>query len=123
MAVSLDLGESLTPVWLHLGRGQSRSQEVTRVGHDPSKKGGSPVPQLPPTTPTRKKRLWEGVCSGGGVGVGQLGIMWEGRGDEEDPCSSKTVHLGGPGHPRTSHHTRETLEPWERQGPNPTLSI
>lgn len=40
-----------------------------------------------------------------------------------DPCSSKTVHLGDPGHPRTSHHTRETLEPWEHRGPNLTLSI
>lgn len=79
------------------------------------------------TTPshhTHKEEEVVGGCLQWGVGVGgQLGIMWEGRGDEEDPCSSKTVHLGGPGQPRTSHHTRETLEPWERQGPNSTLSI
>ena len=93
MSVSLDLWESLTPVWLHLGRGQSRSREVTSVGHDPSKKVGSPVPQLSPTAPTRRKSLWESVCSGG-VGVGQLGIVWEGRGDEEDTCSSKSFDQG-----------------------------
>lgn len=63
----------------------------------------------------------EGVCSGR-AGVGQLGIVWEGRRDEEDPCSSKTAH-GGPRHPRTSRHTQETLESWEPRGPNLTPSI
>lgn len=69
MSVSLDLGESLTPVWLHLGRGQSRSQEVTRVGHDPSKKVGSPVPQLTPHH-THKEEEVVGGCLQWGVGVG-----------------------------------------------------
>lgn len=34
-----------------------------------------------------------GGCLQWGARVG-LGIVWEGRSDEQDPCSSKTVHMG-----------------------------
>lgn len=77
MSMSL-VRESLTHSVAALGE-ERQSHKGPGAGHDPSKKVGSPVPQLTPHHTHKEEEVVGGCLQWGWGWGGQLGIMWEGE--------------------------------------------